>query len=133
MYYYELYHHGIEGQRWGVRNGPPYPLKRGKLSKIKSKIKNRFTKVPETKEARNARKEKSIANANAKDILEFIPELDNAELINALNRVKWANELRSLADSKASKAGSKWLERVMNDPNLMYKYGTTIAKLASQG
>lgn len=22
----ELYHHGILGQRWGVRNGPPYPL-----------------------------------------------------------------------------------------------------------
>ena len=22
----ELYHHGIEGQKWGVRNGPPYPL-----------------------------------------------------------------------------------------------------------
>lgn len=22
----ELYHHGIKGQKWGVRNGPPYPL-----------------------------------------------------------------------------------------------------------
>ena len=22
----ELYHHGIKGQRWGVRKGPPYPL-----------------------------------------------------------------------------------------------------------
>jgi len=22
----ELYHHGIEGQEWGKRNGPPYPL-----------------------------------------------------------------------------------------------------------
>ena len=22
----ELYHHGIEGQKWGIRNGPPYPL-----------------------------------------------------------------------------------------------------------
>lgn len=20
----ELYHHGIQGQKWGVRNGPPY-------------------------------------------------------------------------------------------------------------
>ena len=25
----ELYHHGILGQRWGVQNGPPYPLKGG--------------------------------------------------------------------------------------------------------
>ena len=23
----EIYHHGIKGQKWGVRNGPPYPLK----------------------------------------------------------------------------------------------------------
>lgn len=22
----ELYHHGIPGQKWGVQNGPPYPL-----------------------------------------------------------------------------------------------------------
>lgn len=26
----ELYHHGIKGQKWGVKNGPPYPLDRGR-------------------------------------------------------------------------------------------------------
>lgn len=25
----ELYHHGIKGQKWGVKNGPPYPLEDG--------------------------------------------------------------------------------------------------------
>ena len=24
----ELKHHGVQGQKWGVRNGPPYPLSR---------------------------------------------------------------------------------------------------------
>lgn len=24
----ELQHHGVEGQKWGVKNGPPYPLSR---------------------------------------------------------------------------------------------------------
>lgn len=24
--YQELYHHGVAGQHWGVKNGPPYPL-----------------------------------------------------------------------------------------------------------
>ena len=49
----ELYHHGIKGQRWGVKNGPPYPLKakdhskseqnagwRNSLQKVKDKISN---------------------------------------------------------------------------------------------
>ncbi len=26
----ELFHHGIKGQKWGVRNGPPYPLDKEK-------------------------------------------------------------------------------------------------------
>ncbi len=30
---YELYHHGIKGQKWGVRNGPPYPLEKTVLKK----------------------------------------------------------------------------------------------------
>lgn len=29
----ELYHHGIKGQRWGVRNGPPYPIEDRVLQK----------------------------------------------------------------------------------------------------
>ena len=28
----ELYHHGIKGQKWGVQNGPPYPLDSDKSS-----------------------------------------------------------------------------------------------------
>ena len=28
----ELYHHGILGMHWGVRNGPPYPIGQGKYS-----------------------------------------------------------------------------------------------------
>ena len=29
----ELAHHGIKGQKWGVRNGPPYPIDRNKVEK----------------------------------------------------------------------------------------------------
>jgi adenylate kinase family enzyme len=41
----ELYHHGILGQKWGKRNGPPYPLKTSNYSstEIKAKISNKAT------------------------------------------------------------------------------------------
>ena len=40
---YELYHHGINGQKWGVRNGPPYPIQKtrpstGKILKKQKKL-----------------------------------------------------------------------------------------------
>lgn len=34
LWKYELYHHGIKGQTWGVRNGPPYPLSRVDHNKV---------------------------------------------------------------------------------------------------
>lgn len=33
----ELCHHGVAGQKWGVRNGPPYPLSGGVIAKQKQK------------------------------------------------------------------------------------------------
>lgn len=31
----EFNHHGIEGQKWGVKNGPPYPLDKAEAKKVK--------------------------------------------------------------------------------------------------
>lgn len=32
-----LVHHGIKGQKWGLRNGPPYPLGEGDHSAAEKK------------------------------------------------------------------------------------------------
>ena len=47
-----LAHHGIKGQKWGERNGPPYPLKRSYKSKSRTGIFNKKTNIsqPKTKE-----------------------------------------------------------------------------------
>ena len=47
----ELYHHGIKGQKWGVRNGPPYPLGSDQKSSSEKKANNQTPgkNVPPTK------------------------------------------------------------------------------------
>lgn len=37
----ELWHHGIKGQKWGERNGPPYPLNEGDKSSEEKKAENK--------------------------------------------------------------------------------------------
>ena len=43
-YSHFLCHHGVKGQKWGVRHGPPYPLEKG-LSNSKSNGTIKSTKV----------------------------------------------------------------------------------------
>ena len=45
--YQDLYieHHGIQGQKWGVRNGPPYPLRGGDYSYSEKQAIKRNKKV----------------------------------------------------------------------------------------
>ncbi len=57
--YYNDYiaHHGIDGQKWGVRNGPPYPLSRkGSITKKKnvtSKVWKKQKKLPKNATSQN--------------------------------------------------------------------------------
>lgn len=50
----ELYHHGILGQRWGHKNGPPYPLDSSDYSKAEKKAAKKSARA----ERRAERKEK---------------------------------------------------------------------------
>lgn len=42
-------HHGIKGQKWGVRHGPPYPLEKATSSGIIKRAKKKADKKPDKK------------------------------------------------------------------------------------
>lgn len=57
MFNEELYHHGIEGQKWGKQNGPPYPLSRAEHRRvIRSAKAAKKRNLSYDKAKRNARK-----------------------------------------------------------------------------
>lgn len=52
-----LSHHGIEGQKWGVKNGPPYPLDAGDHSAAEKKHIGYFARKKAAKEEEKQRKQ----------------------------------------------------------------------------
>lgn len=111
MYYSnELYHHGRLFQKWGVRNGPPYPLSKSAVKKAYGKGKKQSK--PMTEEERQKEKERVLREGSATEVLQYAGEISNTELSNALNRIKWTNELVRLAQEE-SEAGWKNVDKVM--------------------
>lgn len=122
----ELYHHGILGQKWGDRNGPPYPLgsgdhsakekKAGWRQSLSGKIADRKRKKRQAaalekaraakvqnaerkkEEAdREAKKEKALNSGSASDVMKFQGDLTNEQLQRALNRLNLEGQLSKLS------------------------------------
>ncbi len=69
-YKYELYHHGILGQRWGKKNGPPYPLGAGdhSASERKAGWRKSLDKNGVDKKEKKGYTKNRISGSNTKEI-----------------------------------------------------------------
>ena len=142
----ELYHHGINGQKWGVRNGPPYPLT---LSAHSSKERRNNPKSTLSKYDSEARKEKrrvkglydkakyagSVSDFTVLDHLYYQKRIkklkakgyneSDRKLRKAVLKEKEATELHN----KARKAYQKDLEKAFDAATkFANKYGNDKAK-----
>lgn len=86
-------HHGVKGQHWGIRNGPPYPL----YKSIKSLSSNNIFKNERFKSFKISNSEKSIANEewNRQKGIKLGAN-EHAKVVSALNR-----KLSSKSDVRA--------------------------------
>lgn len=108
-----LQHHGVEDQRWGVRNGPPYPLsgdnkKVAKAAYKEAKILKKQAKKAEKQEAKTQaiqkQKNKIIANADTKAMRKH-PDWFSIEEIDYITKKR-----KQLDTGKISKSKKKALD-----------------------
>lgn len=82
-----LEHHGIDGQKWGVRNGPPYPLERQKGKHLTSK-------------------------AKAQLIKDNIDDLSLEEIEKLIKRIKFEEELDKMT-AEEKKTGNSFVSQIL--------------------
>ena len=112
----ELYHHGIKDQKWGVQNGPPYPLSRDQRT-----VEEKRSNGAESQSA----KEKYGDNNRSSSGKKSVSSMSNAELQAAINRTN--NEIRYkqlLADKNISQPKES---KVLREGIGVMKNATSIA------
>ena len=147
----ELYHHGIKGQKWGVRNGPPYPLKagggadnygaakkkRGILGSIqeRKRKKARAAALEKARQARAAKREQERkeqehkenrdkivkTSTSASEILKYKNEMTAQEMKDAIDRINNVDTLKKLS-AKEIKTGWDKADKVMDKADKLAKY-----------
>lgn len=80
----ELYHHGVDGQKWGVKNGPPYPIERGG-NKSSGKRKYRTDKGYRQKNQNGSKKHKNASRMSNNELKRQIERKQLEQKYNELN------------------------------------------------
>lgn len=106
-----FYHHGIDGQKWGKRNGPPYPLNRDSIGRV---IKRRENKDNAKQRPTNVQamsipeaKSRAIASGQVKNVNKYRVYMTDDEVEQAMNRIAWFAKLDSYSDSQTKSAFDK--------------------------
>lgn len=96
-----LTHHGIVGQKWGVRNGPPYPLKGGSVSSGPKE---------------NVRYRKTIRQNTDQNKKHFDKELPKGTVIQTLSHDKNRTRSANFYYASYKKLDNRQYEAFLNAP-----------------
>ena len=81
----EIYHHGVKGQSWGKRNGPPYPLDaQGKASLRKQRMESYGKSI--TKGTESESRDQKQLNAKSKEDYKMYKEYNKQRAHKAVKR-----------------------------------------------
>lgn len=103
-----LAHHGVEGQQWGVQNGPPYPLE--------GKGKKNF--IQQRKEVRAAKRRKKILK-DPKKLAKYSDEFTPEEIAEALKKIDAVEDIKKRIPKKGKLTRAE--KRKAKDPATLSK------------
>lgn len=126
-----LYHHGVKGQKWGVRNGPPYPLDTPRNRAVRAaKTKHKVDSIVETLDADeldrlgisqgeaylSVEEGEHVIYRALKEVgdipISFFDALDDGNQINLAMATRKGNSYRGKGyGSKAAKQCMRYLEK----------------------
>lgn len=116
-----LKHHGVFGQRWGVQNGPPYPLDKSGKASIRR----------QAAEKRRELREKSEKEARVqKEASTYSKALSTKDLEEVVRHLRLEKELKSLlADEhpKEVKKGDAFVKDVVKQSGKQVLVKTLVA------
>lgn len=110
----ELYHHGIKGQRWGIRR---FQNPDGTLTEAGKRrygtIEN-FNARKTLKKIQNEEKEKqkAITSGDSKQVMKYSSKLSSKELDEAIKRIEYSNKLSNLKTEQVAAGKAKLAEIV---------------------
>ncbi len=140
-----LEHHGVKGQKWGVKHGPPYPLSRqkgsGRLAKGKGSIQKKKPsgglierhKAKKTYKQRvqSAEKARQAKQAKAEEAKRVQEEQDKREAA-ALNEEMWRQDVIRRGDAEtAAKNTDKFSEAEINAIISRYQTNQKLSQLVA--
>jgi len=146
---YELYlaHHGILGQRWGVRRfqnkdgsltdagekryfgrARHTPSSARKQAKRQAAELEKARKAEAEKKAFEEAKQKALTSGNATDVLKFQGHLTNKELQDAYNRINSERLLKDISAKETAK-GKSIVDRVIDTTDRWRERGEKVSRI----
>lgn len=121
----ELMHHGIDGQKWGVKNGPPYPLDGGHKTSGKKKYR---TDKGYRRKNQNGSKNYSYKQDTGKNLSKKpVSEMTNQELKQHINRMRLEQQYKELKQSDVRRGREYVMSYVRDYATLAGAVATTAA------
>lgn len=105
-----MWHHGVSGQKWGVRNGPPYPVQSGTTVRFaKSKMTESTLRAVKNKiKEERASKKQHVDSRYLKVNKILVTKMSDEDLKNRISRLKLENEYKKLLyENKHGKKGEE--------------------------